>query len=110
MRRIKTFILTAAVLFASGRVASEPPLQSVAFVVAAGQSVRNLSLGDLRRIYLGQITRWRHGHPIVPLVSPPDVPEGRIFLDRVVRMSDIDYSHFWIGAVFRGEAAVAPRV
>ena len=41
---------------------------------------------------------------------PPETPEGRLFLDQLVRMSDIDYSQWWLGAVFRGRAAAAPRV
>ena len=83
---------------------------SVSFLVSAKNPVRDVSAGDLRRIFLGEITRWSNGHRIVLFVRPADTPEGRIFLDRLIRMSDIDYSQWWLGAVFRGRAPAAPRV
>jgi ABC-type phosphate transport system substrate-binding protein len=89
--------------------AADAPRLRVSFVVSSHRPVRNLSLGDLRRIYLGQMSRWSDGHRIVLLMRPTQSQESIILLDRVIRMSDIDYSRWWLGAVFRGEAARAPR-
>lgn len=88
----------------------EEPVPAASFVVSAKNPVRDVSAGDLRRIFLGEITRWRNGHRIILFVRPMDTPEGRLFLDHLVRMSDIDYSQWWLGAVFGGRAANAPRV
>jgi ABC-type phosphate transport system substrate-binding protein len=93
--------------------AAEPsPGTSVSFFVSArgASHDRNLSEGDLRRIFLGEISRWPNGHRIVLYVRPFDSAAGRLFLDRLIRMSDIDYAQWWLGAVFRGRAAAAPRV
>jgi ABC-type phosphate transport system substrate-binding protein len=97
------------VLVSSGRAAELPNL-SVSFIVSSRNPIRNLSSADLRRIFLGEISRWDNGHRIVLFVRPSDTAEGRLFLDRVVRMSDIDYSQWWLGEVFRGHASSAPRV
>lgn len=82
----------------------------VSFLVSVKNPVRDVSAGDLRRIFLGEISRWSNGHHIVLFIRPDETPEGRIVLDRLIRMSDIDYSQWWLGAVFRGRAAAAPRV
>jgi ABC-type phosphate transport system substrate-binding protein len=87
----------------------EPP-PAVSFVTSSHRHVRALSPGDLRRIFLGQISRWDDGHRIVLLVRPSTTPEGRTFLRHVIHMSAIDYAQWWIGAIFRGDAAAAPRV
>jgi ABC-type phosphate transport system substrate-binding protein len=104
MRALAVIVLAAALMPA------EPPRTSAAFIVSSKHAMKNLSSAELRRIFLGQTSRWRDGHRITLFVRPSNTPEGRLFLDRVVHMSDIDYSQWWIGAVFRGEAASVPRV
>ena len=88
--------------------ASSP--QSIVFITSPKRSGVEASLADLRRIFLGQVSRWRDGRRMILFVRPSNTPEGRAFLARVVQMPDIDYSQWWIGAVFRGQAAAAPRV
>jgi len=102
----------AALLFvlAATTRAAEPQHATVSFLVSPANPVRNISSGDLRRIFLGEISRWSNGHRIVLFVGGPDTPAEQIFLDRLIRMSDIDYSQWWLGAVFRGRVANAPRV
>jgi ABC-type phosphate transport system substrate-binding protein len=104
MRALAVIVLAAALM------PGEAPRTSVAFIVSSKRETKNLSSAELRRIFLGQTSRWRNGHRITLLVRPSNTPEGRLFLDRVVHMSDIDYSQWWIGEVFRGEAASVPRV
>jgi ABC-type phosphate transport system substrate-binding protein len=101
-------LVAAAAAVAAGP--AEPSPRSVSFIVSAKNPIRNVSVGDLRRIFLGEISRWENGHRIVLFVRPAEAAEGRLFLDRLVRMSDIDYSQWWLGAVFRGRAAAAPRI
>jgi hypothetical protein len=103
-------IIALLVLLASAARPAEPPHPSVSFLVSAKNPLRNASAGDLRRIFLGEISRWDNGHRIVLFVCPAETTEGRLFLERLARMSDIDYSQWWLGAVFRGRAAAAPRI
>ncbi len=79
-------------------------------IVSDSNTVTNLSTGDLRRIYLGEMTRWPDGHRIVPVMLPPRSPESDMFLKRVLRTSAIDFAQAWIGAVFRGQVAAPPVV
>jgi ABC-type phosphate transport system substrate-binding protein len=103
-------IAAAFLLLATAASAAEPPPASVSFLVSARNTMRDISAGDLRRIFLGDISRWENGHHIIVFVRSSETPEGRLFLDRLVRMSDIDYSQWWLGAVFRGRSANPPRV
>lgn len=109
MRLRRLAIAAAFLLLATAASAAEPPA-SIAFLVSARNTMHNISQGDLRRIFLGEISRWANGHRIVIFVRSSESAEGRLFLDRLVRMSDIDYSQWWLGEVFRGRSASPPRV
>jgi ABC-type phosphate transport system substrate-binding protein len=102
--------MVAMLVLAASSRGEEPRPASVSIVVSAKNPMRDISAGDLRRIFLGEISRWRNGHRIILFVRPMDSAEGRLFLDHLVRMSDIDYSQWWLGAVFRGRVSSAPRV
>lgn len=78
-------------------------------IVSVKQVTAGVSSAELRRIFLGQITRWPTHRRIVLLVRPPEVIEQELLLHRIIRMSDIDYSQHWLGQVFRGQAAAPPR-
>ena len=79
-------------------------------VVSSSQKVSDLSSGDLRRIYIGEMTRWPNGHRIVPVMPPRRSGESGAFLKHVVRMSAIDFAQEWISVVFRGRAPAPPVV
>jgi ABC-type phosphate transport system substrate-binding protein len=102
--------LVAALVLLLLPAAAPQPRETLTFVVSPRSEVRDLSYAELRRLFLGQTSRWRDRHRVVVFLRSPASPEGRILLDRVVRMSDIDYSQHWIGAIFRGEAAAVPRI
>ncbi len=89
---------------------SPPPRRTISIIVSSRNPVHNLSRADLRRIFVGQTTRWPNDHPIVIFLWPPASPDGRLFLDRIVHLTDIDYSQIWIGAVFRGQVSTVPRI
>jgi len=89
-------------------IAEVTPGTAAVVIVSAHQTVTTISSADLRRIFLGQMTRWPNRRRIVVLVRPADSPEQRLLLHRIVRMTDIDYSQHWLGQVFRGEAPTPP--
>jgi|SRR5476649_1631139 hypothetical protein len=77
-------------------------------VVSRSRPLTDISLSNLRRIYLGDMTRWADGRRIVPVVLPPSAVEQRLFLKRALHMADIDYAQHWIGHIFRGRVAGPP--
>jgi ABC-type phosphate transport system substrate-binding protein len=108
--KLRTGIAVVLAVAAIGAAPAPVPRQSVAFVVAPGSHTGDLSSAELRRILLGQTTRWNDRHRIVLCLRPTDSPEGLLVLERLVRMTGIDYSQHWLGAVFRGDAPSVPRV
>ncbi|HEX3107633.1 MAG TPA: hypothetical protein VHU41_00975 [Thermoanaerobaculia bacterium] len=106
----RLYLVVAILLLAATPFAAQPRRDALVFITSKNQTTTSLSTAELRNIYLGRTTRWKNGRRILVIVRPPAMPAGREFLDRVVRMSEIDFSQDWLGAVFRGEAAAAPRV
>lgn len=102
----------AALLMAALSARAPEPLHAVRFavIVSKQNATTNITKADLRRIYVGAITRWPDGTRIAPVVFHPDTAEGHVFLEHVVEMTDIDYAQLWIGEVFRGESSSPPRV
>ncbi|MFN7989640.1 MAG: hypothetical protein U0529_19360 [Thermoanaerobaculia bacterium] len=90
---------------ASGPEKSSP----VAFVVNSGNAVTELTSAQLRRIYLGEETRWDGKTKITILLLPAGREERRVLLERLLLMSDADFVHHWIAKVFQGEATSGPK-
>lgn len=89
-------------------VRAQPRPRTFCVVVSQKNAVTDLSFEDTRRIFLGNKTRWPDGRHII-IVLPPQQSAARRFLgQRIVELSDIDFSQRWVGLVFRGEAARAP--
>lgn len=107
--RIGPALLLWWLLASSGgdaRAADDP----VVFVVSARSHIVEISSAQLQRVFMGRVTRWANGRRIALAVRPASSAVGHAFFERIVHMSDIDFSHMWLGIVFRGEAATAPRV
>ncbi len=108
--------MNVAVVFALIAVALTADVPSPArrtrlvVVIPSSQTLTDFSVADLRRIYIGEITRWPNGRRIIPVMLAPRSREADLFLRRVVLMSAIDFAQHWIGAVFRGRAPAPPVV
>lgn len=103
---------TAALLLV---IAAQPAASAVEpfrliVVVPSSQSVANLTSGDLRRIYIGEMTRWPDGRRIVPVMLRARSRESETLLKRIVKMSPLDFSQEWISVVFRGRAPAPPMI
>ena len=103
-------LLAGLLLAANPAAAAASGSDALVFVVGARRQPIAVSSAELRKVYLGKTTRWPDGRRIVLAVRPARTAAGKIFFDRVVEMSDIDFSRHWLGVLFRGEAVAAPRV
>lgn len=78
----------------------------VAVVVNRSNPQNNITMPDLRDLYLGALTRFRAGERVVLL----EYPEMRSrFYDSVLQMSESRVKRHWIGLVFSGEGVIPPR-
>jgi ABC-type phosphate transport system substrate-binding protein len=81
----------------------------IALIVHKSNPRSNLTSAELRRIFLGDLTRWPSNDRITILLLPPGTGERQEFLRTVLRMSDDDFVRHWISRVFQGEASAGPK-
>jgi hypothetical protein len=83
---------------------------SFAVIVNPRVPVDDLTLEDLRKIFLGERQFWSSNMPVVPLIRPQGTPEREMMLRVLYRMSETEYKKYWITKVFRAEATNEPAV
>jgi ABC-type phosphate transport system substrate-binding protein len=75
-------------------------------VVNPHNPVRNLSIEELRRLYLGRATTFRQNQPVLLL----EHAEARdAFYQAALGMNEARVKRHWIGIVFSGETATPPQ-
>lgn len=92
---------------AFGQEATDLP---VAIVVHPDTDISNLSLDELREIFLADQLYWPDRSRIVLLVRAPAAYERTFVLDRIYRMSEAQFRSYWIKKMFRAEVPSGPRV
>lgn len=108
MRREPIAVLGALVLSLLFIFRVTAQAQDVAAIVNPNNSITNLTLSDLRKIFSGEKRTWPgSGKPIKLLVRPPGAHE-RLVLLRLLGMSESEYKTYWTAQVFRGEADAEP--
>ena len=83
---------------------------AVAIVVNPSTSVDDLSLLELRNVFLGDRQFWRDGSRIVLLVRAPVAYERDVVLNRIYRMDESEFRQYWIAKVFRAEVSSGPKI
>jgi ABC-type phosphate transport system substrate-binding protein len=82
----------------------------VAVVVQPDTPVSNLSLAEVRKIFLGDRQYWTANTPVVLLIRAPVARERNVVLKVIYQMSESQFRQYWIAKIFRAEAASAPKV
>jgi len=83
--------------------------QSLAIIVNQSNPVENLSLTELRRIFLGERSHWPNGRRITLVIMPPGEPEREAILREVCRMNEKDYNNHFLHGLFTGEVFASPK-
>ncbi len=76
----------------------------IAIVVHPESPVKELSLGELRNIFLGQKKQWSSGESIVPLYLVPTSDVSAAFSQKALGKSLEDLEKYWIDERIRGGA------
>jgi len=115
------FILASAVFsIAALSLASAPTLgrlpepqitteQNLAIVVSLSNPVENLSMAELRRIFLGERSHWPNGRRITLVMMEPGQPERAVVLRDICQMNETDFNNHFLHGVFTGEVLVSPK-
>jgi ABC-type phosphate transport system substrate-binding protein len=81
----------------------------VAVVVNPANPISTLSPADLRKIFLGEKSTWPNGKHVLLVMAAPGSPEREAVLKNVYKMSESDYSKYFLQAAFTGQVAAPPR-
>ena len=76
---------------------------SLVIIVNNQNPVTELSIGELRRMVLGDVTRWPDGRRVTVAMRQPGQPERNALLRLVCRMSEQDLTRSLLQATYRGE-------
>ncbi|SRR5579871_2610154 len=106
-------LLATAVLFqrAPSGSPSKPSRgqDSLAIVVNQSNPTNDLSLAELRTVFLGDRTHWQNGRRITLVMMEPGQPEREAVLREVCRMSEADFRRRFLQGLLTGEILVSPK-
>ncbi|MBZ5548763.1 MAG: hypothetical protein LAO22_12535 [Acidobacteriia bacterium] len=86
-----------------------PSEQSLAIVVNTSNPVDNLSMSELRKVFLGERRHWPNGRRITLVMMEPGQPERKALIREVCQMNESDFSQHFLHGVFTGEVFVSPK-
>ena len=106
-------ILGIAVLAAIWMVLGVSPAEAagdpIVVIVNNSNPVDNLSMGELKKLFLSDRSRWDTGKAVAPVMLTPGAAERTSFLKAVCGMSDADLSKYFMQAAFTGKSATPPK-
>jgi ABC-type phosphate transport system substrate-binding protein len=82
----------------------------IAVVVNPGVPVNDLSFAEMRKVLLGDRQFWSPNLKVTLLIRAPVARERDTVLKTVYQMTEAQFRQYWIGKVFRAEAAGGPRI
>ena len=112
--RLSTAVATFAVLIlTSGFAAAEGTIEEyggIAIVVHKDAGVSNLSMNELRNIFLANQQFWSDRSRIILLVRAPKSEERDFVLDTIYQMDESQFRQYWIAKMFRAEVPRGPKI
>src|SRR3954470_5803726 len=82
----------------------------VAVVVHPDTPISNLTLAEVRKVFLGDRQYWTSNIPVVLLIRAPVARERNVVLKIIYQISEAQFKQYWIAKIFRAESATAPKV
>lgn len=82
----------------------------VAIVVHKDTEIENLSLLELRSIFLANQQFWPDRTRIILLVRAPKSDERDFILSTIYEMDEAQFRQYWIAKMFRAEVPRGPKV
>jgi len=101
-------VLIATALLGFG-AASQAAADDVAVIVHKSNPLDGLTMVQLRKLVLGQETKWPDGRKMAVLMTTPGQSERDTTLKIVCSMKETDFTLHFMHASFSGETADPPR-
>jgi phosphate transport system substrate-binding protein len=81
-----------------------------AVVVHPSTSASDVSLEQLRRIFLGEQQYWAGGTKVVLLIYAPGTKGREVVLRRLYQMDESAFRRYWITKTFRADLTTGPKI
>lgn len=96
---------------AGARASDEPnpSANNLAIIVNISNPVDNLSLGELRKVFLGERAHWPNARRITLVMMEPGQPERKALIREVCQMNESDFTRHFLNGVFTGEVFASPK-
>lgn len=88
----------------------ESEKNSIAIVANADSPIENLSLQELRNIFLANQQFWSDRTRIILLVRAPKSDERDFVLNTIYEMDEAQFRQYWIAKMFRAEVPRGPKI
>jgi len=100
------------VLLSSGvAVSQDTEVKSpIAIVVHKDTAVENLSMEELRSVFLANQQFWPDRTRIILLVRAPKTDERAFVLNSIYQMDETQFRQYWIAKMFRAEVPRGPKI
>jgi ABC-type phosphate transport system substrate-binding protein len=82
----------------------------LAIVVHKGSTVDNVSMAELRNIFMANQQFWADRSRIILLVRAPQSDERDYVLNRIYQMDEAQFRQYWIAKMFRAEIPRGPKI
>jgi phosphate transport system substrate-binding protein len=84
--------------------------QPLAIIVNRSNGLDDLSIGELRRIFLGERSYWPNGRRITLVMREPGEPERKSMLRDVYQLNESELKNHFLHGLFTGEILVSPKI
>ncbi|HYM77348.1 MAG TPA: hypothetical protein VE377_15340 [Candidatus Dormibacteraeota bacterium] len=91
------------------RVEAARPRESLAIIVNRANPVEDLTMAELRAVFLGERSHWGNGRRITLVMMEPGQPERDTVVREVCRMSESDFRRRFLQGLLTGEVLVSPK-
>ena len=82
----------------------------IAVVVHPDTPVTDLSLSEVRKVFLGERQYWNSKLPVVLIIRAPVARERDVVLKVIYQMSEAQFKQYWVAKIFRAESASPPKI
>jgi ABC-type phosphate transport system substrate-binding protein len=86
------------------------PATSLVIIVNNKNPVNELSIVELRRLLLGDVTRWPGGGRVTVAMREPGQTERDALLRLVCRMNEQDFTRYLLQATYRGDLQLGHKL
>jgi ABC-type phosphate transport system substrate-binding protein len=85
-----------------------PSMEGLAIIVDRNNPASNISMAELREIFLGDRHWWAHDRRITPIAMEPGTAERQTVLKKVYKMDERDLGHYFFFEIYRGAPVTPP--